>query len=155
MSVGKIGFLEDDKTTSLFYKEGLKKLGFESSGFTTIASFIASLPEGGFDLLLLDWSLPDGNADTVIKWVRDNLDWQIPIVVVSATDDEENIVNALWQGADDYLVKPVILEAHCNGEAGWQTTAGWRGRSFPMRRTSACAAMATRWPRPSPAPRRR
>lgn len=103
----RIGFLEDDRTLSLLYTASLKKLGFESMGFTTVASFISALSQEKFDLLLLDWTLPDGHADTVIKWVRENINWEIPIVIASAVVDEDNIVKALWLGADDYVTKPI------------------------------------------------
>ncbi len=89
--------------------ECFKRLGYTVSGFGTVESFISAAPREKFDLLLLDWTLPDGTADTAIKWIRSNLDWLIPVIVVSATDNEENIVHALWLGADDYIVKPVRL----------------------------------------------
>ncbi len=42
----------------------------------------------------------------VLRWVRENFDWPVPIVFVTAKDDEDDIVRALEQGADDYIVKP-------------------------------------------------
>lgn len=104
-----IAFLEDDETIALLYREALKKFGYEFVGFSTVASFITAVSHEKLDLLLLDWTLPDGTAETVIKWVRDNLGWQIPVIVASATDDEENVAHALWLGADDYIVKPIRL----------------------------------------------
>lgn len=95
---------------ALLYAETFKKLGYEPRGFATIASFLSSLPKERFDLLLLDWNLPDGTADVAIKWVRNNLDWEIPIIVVSATDREQNVVHALLLGADDYVSKPVRVD---------------------------------------------
>lgn len=106
----KIGFLEDDRMLALLYSESFKRLGFESSGFASVASLISCVSKERFDLLLLDWSLPDGNAETAIKWVRNNLGWEIPIIVVSATDTEKNIVHALQLGADDYVCKPVRVD---------------------------------------------
>lgn len=106
----KIGFLEDDRMHALLYAETFKKLGYESHGFATIASLLSSLSKERFDLLLLDWNLPDGTADVAIKWVRNNLDWEIPIIVVSATDSEDTVVHALQLGADDYVIKPVRVD---------------------------------------------
>lgn len=105
----RICFLEDDPVFARLYREGFRKAGYEVSGFDTVAGFIAAATQAKFDLLLLDWTLPDGQADMVIKWVRENLDWQVPILVASATDDEENVVHALWLGADDYVFKPIRL----------------------------------------------
>lgn len=107
--VNRIYFLEDDPVFARLYMEGFRNAGYEVSGFDKVASFTAAARQAKFDLLLLDWTLPDGQADMVIKWVRENIDWQIPILVASATNNEENVVYALWLGADDYVFKPIRL----------------------------------------------
>ena len=43
----------------------------------------------------------------VLRWVRANIEWPIPILFVTMRDSHENIVQALTQGADDYLSKPI------------------------------------------------
>ena len=50
--------------------------------------------------------VPDMDGYEVLRWVRENFDWPVPIVFVTAKDDEDDIVRALEQGADDYIVKP-------------------------------------------------
>jgi DNA-binding response OmpR family regulator len=70
------------------------------------AEFIEGAKRERFDLLLIDWMLPDGTGADVLQWVRGNLGWGIPIVVVTARDDEATVVAALKMGADDYVVKP-------------------------------------------------
>lgn len=95
---------------ALLYSESFKRHGYESLGFTTVDGFISLVAKEKFDLLLLDWSLPDGTAETAIRWVRSNLDWEIPIIVVSSTEREENVVHALQLGADDYVCKPVRVD---------------------------------------------
>jgi DNA-binding response OmpR family regulator len=50
--------------------------------------------------------LPDGTGADLLNWVRGNLGWDIPALVVTARDDEETVVAALQAGADDYVVKP-------------------------------------------------
>ncbi len=42
----------------------------------------------------------------MLKWARQNLGWETPILVLTARDDEETVVQALGAGADDYVVKP-------------------------------------------------
>lgn len=106
----KICFLEDDPPFAQLYRELFQKLGYEVSGFESVTSFLAVGRQIRFDLLLVDWTLSDGNADTVITWVRENLGWQVPILIISANDDEENVVHALWLGADDYVFKPLRLD---------------------------------------------
>ena len=56
------------------------------------------------DLILLDLGLPDKNGQTVLKELRE---WYTkPIIILSVQDDEESIVTALDNGANDYLTKP-------------------------------------------------
>jgi two-component system response regulator RegX3 len=74
---------------------------------TTQAVFLERLTQTRGDLLLIDWSLPDGSGAEILKWVRDNLGWEIPAMVLTSNDDEETVVEALRAGADDYVVKKV------------------------------------------------
>ena len=71
-----------------------------------MGEFIEALKKERFDLLLIDWMLPDGTGADVLKWVRGNLGWDIPALVVTSRDDEETVVIALQARADDYVVKP-------------------------------------------------
>ncbi len=57
-------------------------------------------------MLILDWIVPDMDGYEVLRWVRENFDWRIPVVFVTAKDEEDDIVRALEEGADDYMVKP-------------------------------------------------
>lgn len=51
--------------------------------------------------------LPDGSGADTVPWVRNSLGWKVPVVVVTALEDESTVVTALRMGADDYLVKPL------------------------------------------------
>lgn len=50
--------------------------------------------------------LPDSTGLAVLKWIRENIGWEIPVIFVTSMDSEMDIVNALKAGADDYVVKP-------------------------------------------------
>lgn len=73
----------------------------------TQAAFLERLTQTRGDLLLIDWSLPDGSGSEILKWVRTNMGWEIPAMVLTANDDEETVVEALSAGADDYVAKKV------------------------------------------------
>lgn len=73
----------------------------------TQASFLDKLTQTRGDLLMVDWSLPDGNGAEIVRWVRQNLGWEVPVMVLTANEDEETVVQALQAGADDYVVKRV------------------------------------------------
>ena len=70
-------------------------------------SFIQLLTQQLVDVVLLDWEVPGATGLAVLKWARSNLSPSMPILMVTQRDDEDSIVQALNQGADDYLQKPV------------------------------------------------
>src|SRR5690606_11796247 len=60
-----------------------------------------------FDLLLIDWELPDIAGIDIVRWVRANLGYAIPVMFVTSRTQEEDLVAGLRAGADDYMVKPL------------------------------------------------
>jgi DNA-binding response OmpR family regulator len=101
-----IAILEDDADQLALLELWLSSGQHTSHGFALAGQFIEGLKKERFDLLLIDWMLPDGTGAEVLQWVRQNLGWEIPLIVVTARDDEATTVAALKMGADDYLVKP-------------------------------------------------
>jgi two-component system response regulator RegX3 len=102
----RLGILEDDNKQIELYRLWLSTAQHQAVYFQTVAEFCAGLRGERFDLLLIDRELPDGNGEEALKWVRDNLGWELPVVFVTADDVEANIVSALRQGANDYVLKP-------------------------------------------------
>lgn len=105
----RIALLEDDPLVAKLLTTTFAQAGWECEHFTTIAGFSAALRGRPFDLLMLDWCLPDGESDTVIRLAREQLALTTPILIESVHDDEEKIVYALEAGADDYVVKPLRI----------------------------------------------
>lgn len=101
-----IGIAEDDLDQADLLSLWLGNGDHSSRVFARAAQFIEGLKKESFDLLIIDWMLPDGNGGELLQWVRTNLGWDIPIIVVTARDDEETVCTALRAGADDYVVKP-------------------------------------------------
>ena len=60
-----------------------------------------------FDLLLLDWHLPDTTGIDELDWLRGEKSSNTPVIFITSRDDEESVIEALDHGADDYMVKPV------------------------------------------------
>ena len=73
----------------------------------TQAAFLDKLTRTRGDLLLVDWSLPDGSGAEIVRWVRQQMGWEVPVMVLTASEDEETVIQALQAGADDYVVKKV------------------------------------------------
>ncbi len=103
----RIAIVEDDLDQASLLELWLKDACYECYHFRSGAEAIKGLQKETFDLVLLDWLLPDLNGDEVLAWIREHLDWRIPIIFVTQRDSEEDIAYALEQGADDYIVKPI------------------------------------------------
>lgn len=63
------------------------------------------------DLILIDWMLPDVSGPELIRrFRRDALTSDVPIIMLTAKSEEDDMIHGLEAGADDYLVKPVSLK---------------------------------------------
>ncbi len=61
-------------------------------------------------LYIVDLSLGDGSGFDIIRWLRENRNSHVPIIMVSGHGDSQNIIYGLELGADDYLIKPLVPE---------------------------------------------
>jgi two-component system, OmpR family, response regulator RegX3 len=93
--------VEDDPRISVPLAEGLIREGYDVHVAATAAE---ALTVDGSDLVLLDLGLPDRDGRVVCRELRARSD--VPIIVVSARDEEIDRVLLLELGADDYVVKP-------------------------------------------------
>jgi two-component system KDP operon response regulator KdpE len=104
MNTGRILLIEDDPGIRKFLRVALEAQGFaleeEASGKGGIAKVATAKP----DLVVLDLGLPDMDGKAVIARIRE---WsQVPILILSVRQAEEEKVAALDAGANDYVVKP-------------------------------------------------
>ncbi|MET0016900.1 response regulator [Oscillibacter sp.] len=100
----KILIVEDDSQIRNFISYSLKQAGFPYLTTGTAQGALSTLVSEQIDLMLLDLGLPDFDGMEVIKKVRE---WsEMPIIVVSARDQDKEKAAALDSGADDYLTKP-------------------------------------------------
>ncbi len=96
--------VEDDSQIHNFIAYILKQEGFICFIAKTAQNAMSILLSQKIDLMILDMGLPDLDGMEVIKKVRE---WsEMPIIVVSARDQDKDKVSALDAGADDYLTKP-------------------------------------------------
>jgi two-component system, OmpR family, KDP operon response regulator KdpE len=96
--------IEDDLQISQFLQSSLKTNGYHTFCSPTIAGGKQSLREYKPALIILDLNLPDGDGRDFIAHVRVSSD--IPILVLSARQSEQEKVDCFDLGADDYLAKP-------------------------------------------------
>jgi DNA-binding response OmpR family regulator len=113
----RIGILDDDQSQTEFATLTLSAAGHSCHAFARGAALVQELRRQTFDLLVLDWNVPDMPGDEVLAWTRKNLVANVPVLFMTSRDQESDIVAALSAGADDYVVKPVpprILLARVN-----------------------------------------
>lgn len=101
-----IAIAEDDSDQVALITHWLETAQHTVKSAVTLGEFIALLKRERFDGLLVDWMLPDGTGAEALDWVRQNLGWELPVIVVTARDDEDTVCTALKAGADDYVIKP-------------------------------------------------
>lgn len=102
----RIAVLEDDPAQAELLQTWLIKADHECTVFDLGRKLIAELTQDTFDLLILDWNLPDISGTEVLAWVREHMSWDIPVIFITCRDSEQDIVHALESGADDYMTKP-------------------------------------------------
>ena len=96
--------VEDDQQIQNFICYALKNEGFTYTTANNAQNALSKLVSERIDIMLLDLGLPDFDGVEVIRKVRD---WsEMPIIVVSARDQDKEKAAALDSGADDYLTKP-------------------------------------------------
>lgn len=110
----RILLLEDDISLVDGLKYSLNRNGFEVDLVRTVEEAVSILPEiGRYDVLILDVTLPDGTGFEVCEKVRIQGN-QIPIIFLTASDEEVNIIRGLDSGGDDYITKPFKLGELCS-----------------------------------------
>lgn len=100
----KILFVEDDKIIAAGLCYSLQQEGYDVTHCLDVESARAALNDKSFDLALLDLGLPDGSGYDVCRLIKERAD--IPVIFLTAIDDEVNVVMGLDMGADDYITKP-------------------------------------------------
>jgi len=101
----RILIIEDEVTLNKMLAEGLKEFGYQSDVVETLKDGEYYLDIRNYDLVLMDWMLPDGNSIDIISDIKSKTP-KTKIVVISARDDNESEIEALRSGADDYIRKP-------------------------------------------------
>ena len=101
----KVFIVEDDPIIVEGLTIALDQEGYDVSSFRNVTDAIKEIDSGAhYDVCLLDVNLPDGDGFQICKAIRSKSD--VPVVFLTACDDEIHTVLAFEQGADDYIAKP-------------------------------------------------
>lgn len=107
--VGRILFIEDDTTFSMIMVSYLSRKGYDVQHVSSLKDLATLKPSiSTFDLILLDYRLPDGTAD---NFLRTNPEFMtVPIIVITSFNDVRTAVQLMKLGVKDYVTKPINQE---------------------------------------------
>lgn len=103
----RIAALDDEAGQLELIHHTMDGIGHECHGYADARTLLRDLRTQTFDLLILDWSLPDVEGPTVVRWIREELASRLPILFVTNKREEADMVEGLGAGADDFMVKPI------------------------------------------------
>lgn len=100
----RILVVEDDRVIATGLEYSLQQEGYDVKNAFSYKEAKEQIDNVQFDLYLLDITLPDGNGYDLCKEIKKKND--IPVIFLTALEDEVNVVMGLDFGADDYIIKP-------------------------------------------------
>ena len=123
----KILLLEDDVSLIDGLVYSLERNGFSLDVARTVKDAENYLSKHEYDLLLLDVTLPDGTGFEVCEQVR-KIGSDVPIIFLTAADEEINVIRGLDSGGDDYITKPFKLGELCSRIKALLRRAGMKAK---------------------------
>ncbi len=108
----KVMVVDDFSTMRRILKNILKQLGYENiEEAEDGAQAFNKLQSGGADFIVTDWNMPNMNGLELLKAVRaDGALKEVPVLMVTAEAEKENIIAAVEAGVSNYIVKPFTAE---------------------------------------------
>jgi two-component system copper resistance phosphate regulon response regulator CusR len=101
--------VEDEVHIASFLVKGLSASGYSVDAVSTGSEALRRTRDSGFDLIILDLGLPDMDGLDVLGRLRRE-GWKLPVIIVTARAEVDNLVVGLDLGADDYLTKPFAFD---------------------------------------------
>lgn len=105
----RIAALDDDPLQLEFICQAIQASGHSCHTFATGTALLAALRSDpcAFDMLIVDWELPDTSGPDIVRWARQHISAPWPILFITHRQEERDIVQGLECGADDFMAKPV------------------------------------------------
>ena len=98
--------VEDEPDTVILLKQILRLAGYDVLGAMTGLEAVQKAAAAKPDLILLDLMMPDMDGWQTFEYLRKTTD--VPVVIISAVHNKDDVIRALRMGVDDYLTKPFI-----------------------------------------------
>lgn len=105
---GRILVVDDNLNNVDMLSRRLQRTGYDVSGVTGGKEAIESIAANHFDLVILDIMMPGVNGIEVLEHIRKTSSVsELPVIMATAKDQSEDIVDAMMSGANDYVTKPI------------------------------------------------
>lgn len=105
----RIAVLDDDPILLDLLKGTLERHDHVCHTYTSGAGLLKDARHETFDLLMVDWHLPDMDGTEVVQTVRQMAGPHMPILFITRRNDERDVIDALACGADDFMTKPLRM----------------------------------------------
>ncbi len=103
----RIAILDDDAELCEHIARLMRDAGHVVVAVRRGAEMLKTIKQESFDLLLLDWEVPDLSGLDILAWARRNIDPMPPVIMITSRVGDPDIIAGLNAGADDYVTKPV------------------------------------------------
>jgi DNA-binding response OmpR family regulator len=105
----RIAAVEDDIILLELLQATMERAGHSFHGHLTANGLLKNLRSQTFDLLLVDWHLPDMSGPDLVRSARKLSPSGMPILFLTRRNGEQDVIDGLGSGADDFMTKPVRL----------------------------------------------
>lgn len=102
----RIAVLDDDPKQTALTCKILRAAGHNCHPFSNGKKLQQSRREN-YDMLILDWQVHDASGSEVMHWACENLSPKLPVLFITSHSSENDIIEGLAAGADDYMIKPI------------------------------------------------
>ena len=126
----RIAVLDNDHSQIDLISQVLSSAGHSCHAFDSGKEMLLQLRRESYDMLIIHWQAFDASGPEVLRWVRERLPANLPVMFITSRSGEDDIVAGLAAGADDYMIKPVR-----RGELLARVQALLR-RAYPSQNTS-------------------
>ena len=110
MKTFKILIIDDDRVTlKAISTKLMSEKNYECREVTTKEKALEAIKKETFDIIISDYSLPDGTGIEILEAVKSFM-YNVPFVMITASEQKQLIQLAINQGADDFLTKPFHME---------------------------------------------
>jgi DNA-binding response OmpR family regulator len=103
----RIAVLDNDRSQADLICQVLTSAGHTCQSFDSGKDMLAHLRKDSFDMLILDWQVSDLSGSEVLRRAKEKMSAQTPMMFLTNSSAEDDIVAGINAGADDYMIKPL------------------------------------------------